>query len=79
MKDVLVLGSGCMNCKKTAQLIQETAQECGETISLTKVEDMQKIVSYGVMATPGVIIDGKIVHAGGVPSKEKVKQWFEAA
>ena len=55
MKEVLVLGSGCMNCKKTAQLVEETAKECGEPIELKKVEDMKEIVSYGILSTPGVI------------------------
>jgi hypothetical protein len=41
-----------------------------------KVEDMQKIVSYNIMATPGVVIDGQVVHAGGVPSRSKVESWF---
>jgi phage gp45-like len=45
-------------------------------IELEKVEDLPAIMSYGVMSTPGVVIDGVVVHAGGVPAKAKVEGWF---
>lgn len=76
MKHIEVLGSGCTNCKNTAHLIEEVAKSAGIEIDLQKVEDMQAIVKAGIMRTPGVIIDGKIVHSGGVPSREKVQEWF---
>jgi predicted thioredoxin/glutaredoxin len=47
-----------------------------EAIAMEKIEDMQKIVSYSVMSTPAVVIDGKVVHAGGIPSRSKVESWF---
>jgi small redox-active disulfide protein 2 len=74
--DVKVLGSGCANCKNTAALITQVAQDKGVQITLSKVEDMRDIMSYGILATPGVVIDGKVVHAGGVPSRDKVEIWF---
>jgi small redox-active disulfide protein 2 len=77
MKKVQVLGSGCANCKRTAQLIQMVADARGESIMLEKVEDFQQIASFGVMHTPGVVIDGTVVHAGGVPTKEKIEGWME--
>jgi predicted thioredoxin/glutaredoxin len=46
------------------------------TVALSKVEDMRDIVGYGVMSTPAVVIDGKVVHAGGVPSRAQVDQWL---
>lgn len=76
MKEVKVLGTGCANCKNTAKLVQEVAAAKGVEIALEKVEDIQKIMSYKLMSTPGVVIDGEIVHAGGVPSKAKVESWF---
>ena len=76
MKDVKVLGPGCANCKNTAALIERVAQERSIAINLVKVEDLPEIMSYGVMSTPGVVVDGKLVHAGGVPSREKVEGWF---
>ena len=74
--DIKVLGTGCANCKNTLALIAEVAQEKGVRVTLEKVEDLRQIMSYGVMSTPGVVIDGKVVHAGGVPSRDKVAQWL---
>jgi small redox-active disulfide protein 2 len=76
MKNIKVLGTGCANCKKTGKLIQEIAQTNREEIQLEKVEKIQDIASYRIMATPGVVIDGRLVHTGGVPSREKVESWF---
>lgn len=74
--DIKVLGSGCTNCKTTLALIEQVARDKGVAITLGKVEDLREIVGYGVMSTPGVVIDGKVVHAGGVPARAKVEQWF---
>jgi len=76
MKDIKVLGSGCANCKTTLKLIEEVAQARGVAINLEKVDDMAAILGYGVMSTPGVVIDGKVVHAGGVPDRKKVESWL---
>jgi len=76
MKDVKVLGTGCANCRATVQRIEEAARAKGVEIQLTKVEDMPSIVGYGVMATPGVVVDGKVVHAGGVPRPEAIETWL---
>lgn len=74
--DIKVLGSGCTNCKTTLKLIEEVAAEKNVTITLGKVEDIRAIMRYGVLSTPGVVIDGKVVHAGGVPNRNKIAQWL---
>ncbi|HJX58897.1 MAG TPA: thioredoxin family protein [Thiobacillus sp.] len=76
MKNIKVLGSGCANCRTTLKLIEEIAQARGVAINLEKVEDMAAILGYGVMSTPGVVVDGKVVHAGGVPDRKKVESWL---
>lgn len=76
MKNIKVLGSGCRNCQTTYELIRKTAEERGVTIQLEKVEDIGQIMSHGVMSTPGVVIDGKVVHAGGVPDRKQVENWL---
>ena len=76
MKSIKVLGTGCANCRNTLQIIDQVAQAKGIEIQLEKIEDLQQIMSYGVMSTPGVVIDGKVVHAGGVPARAKVEGWF---
>jgi small redox-active disulfide protein 2 len=75
MKNVKVLGSGCRNCEVTAKAIVQAAKEAGVQIELEKVTDLAQILSFGVMSTPGVVIDGKLVHAGGVPGPDQVRAW----
>lgn len=77
MKDIKVLGTGCANCKRTVALLEAVARERGVQIAVEKVEDIKDIMRYGVMSTPGVVIDGEVVHAGGVPSRQKVEGWLQ--
>ena len=74
--DIKVLGNGCANCKTTIALIDQVAKAKGVTVKLEKVEELRDIMGYGVMSTPGVVISGKVVHAGGVPSRDKIEQWL---
>lgn len=76
--DIKVLGTGCANCKNTIALIEQVAQAKGVPVTLSKVEELRDIMGYGVMSTPGVVIDGKVVHAGGVPTRDKVERWLSA-
>ena len=74
--DIKVLGTGCANCRNTIALIEQVAREKGVAVTLGKVEEAREIAAYGVMATPSVVIDGRVVHAGGVPGEDKVRGWF---
>lgn len=76
MKNIKVLGSGCANCKTTLARIEKVAREKGVAVTLEKVEDFAQIASYGVMSTPGVVIDGKVVHAGGIPEQKQIESWL---
>ncbi len=76
MKDIKVLGSGCANCEITAKLIQQVADGKGISITLEKVADIGSILAYGVMSTPGVVIDGQVVHSGGIPDKHTIAAWL---
>lgn len=76
MKNIKVLGTGCANCKTTLKLIEEAAAAKGLAVQLEKVEELKDIMGYGVMSTPGVVIDGKVVHAGGIPSRDKIDAWL---
>lgn len=73
---IKVLGTGCANCKTTFKLIEDAAREKGVAVEMEKVEDLPTIMGYGVMSTPGVVVDGKVVHAGGIPSKASVEGWL---
>ena len=76
MRNIKVLGTGCANCKTTYKLIEEAAAAQGVAVQIEKVDDLQAIMGYGVMSTPGVVIDGKVVHAGGIPAKDKIAGWL---
>lgn len=76
MKNIKVLGTGCANCRNTIALVEAVAKEKGVEVTLEKVEDLGAIMGYGVMSTPGVVVDGTVVHAGGVPSRSKVEGWL---
>ncbi|HYD51375.1 MAG TPA: thioredoxin family protein [Gemmatimonadaceae bacterium] len=76
MKTIKVLGSGCKNCVATAHLIEESARDLDVPVQVEKVTEIADIMGYGVMRTPGVVVDGVVVHAGGVPRPEQVKQWL---
>ncbi len=77
MKHFKVLGSGCKNCENTASMIEKKAAELGIEAKVEKVTDMATIMGYGVMSTPGVVVDEKLVHAGGVPSIDAIADWLK--
>ena len=79
MKNIKVLGSGCRNCEITAKLIAQAAKEAGVDIELEKVTDIADIMAFGVMSTPGVVVDGKVVHSGGLPGPDVVRSWVSAS
>lgn len=74
---IKVLGTGCANCKNTYQQIEKVCQKLGVNVELQKVEDIAEIAKYGVMTTPSVVINEKIVHSGGVPTAKMVEAWFK--
>ena len=73
---IKVLGTGCANCKTTFKLIEEVAKEKGIVVEMAKVEDLPSIMGYGILSTPGVVVDGKVVHAGSIPTKAAVESWL---
>lgn len=76
MKDIKVLGTGCSNCRTTISLIRDRAAALGAEIHLEKVESLPDIMRYGIMSTPGVVVDGVVVHAGGVPKGAAIDGWL---
>jgi small redox-active disulfide protein 2 len=78
MKTVKILGSGCKRCVAAADMAKAEAKKLGVEIDLEKVTDFGEIASYGIAATPGVVIDGKVVHAGGLPKPEALAKWLAA-
>lgn len=76
MTAVKVLGIGCATCRRTQALVEEVARAVGVPITVEKVEDPQQFVAYGIMRTPAVVVDGRLVHAGGMPARDAVEGWF---
>ena len=73
---IKVLGPGCASCKKTEKIVREAVAESGVEAIVEKVSDFQEIVSYGVLTTPGVVVDGVLKISGQVPSKKDVLSWL---
>ncbi|WP_431858655.1 thioredoxin family protein [Azospirillum sp.] len=78
MKNVKVLGPGCKRCQTTAQMVQAEADRLGVAVCIDKVTDYATIAGYGIAATPGVVVDGKVVHSGGLPRTEDIARWLAA-
>ena len=76
---IKVLGSGCPNCKRVEAIARDVLKELGVEASVVKVTDYRAIMSYGIMATPGLVIDEKVVSAGRIPSKAEVTSWVTTA
>lgn len=75
---IRVLGPGCMNCKTLERRTREALEQMNLQANVEKIEDLDRIVSYGIMRTPGLVIDEKVVWQGGVPSVEKIKEFISA-
>ena len=72
MKQVKVLGTGCRKCQKLAELVTTVASDHQFDINLEKVTEIDKITDFGIVATPALVVEGKIVFAGKVPSKDEI-------
>ena len=78
MKDVKVYGPGCKRCDATATMVNEAAAKLGVEVTVEKVTDYARIAMAGVVSTPGISIDGKLVHSGGLPDAAALERWLTA-
>ncbi len=72
MLSIKVLGSGCANCHKVEELAKQAVKQLGVQATVEMVTDMQTIMNYGVMGTPGLVINEKVVSAGRVPALSQI-------
>jgi small redox-active disulfide protein 2 len=70
--EIKILGTGCPKCKKLEKLVIDTVAENNIEANISKEEDIMKIMEYGVLNTPGIVIDGKVVMSGRLPSKSEI-------
>ncbi len=73
MKKIQILGTGCPKCKKLTENAEAAAKELGVECEIEKVTDINEIVTFGVMMTPALVIDGEVKTVGKVPSAEEIK------
>ncbi len=78
MKNVKVYGPGCKRCEATEKMVKDAATKLNIEVTVEKVTDPREIAMAGVMSTPGVSVDGKLVHAGGLPDQAKLDGWLSA-
>jgi len=79
MLNVIVLGSGCPNCHKLEQLCYDVVAENNLDMNLEKVTDINKFADYGILLTPGLVINGKVMSSGKIPTKSTLTHWLMEA
>jgi small redox-active disulfide protein 2 len=72
--EIKVLGTGCPKCKALAKAVEEVVSETGIDTTIDKVEDINDIMQYGVMVTPALVVDGKVVASGKIPKKDELEK-----
>ncbi len=77
MREVKVLGPGCKRCDTTIDMVKAEAARLGVDVNVEKITDYAQIAGHGVVSTPGIVIDGKLVHAGGLPKTEDLAKWLQ--
>ena len=76
MVEIKVLGPGCANCKRLEQITRKVVGNLAVDANIKKVTDYQEIVKLGVMTTPGLIVNDKVVSSGRIPSETEVTDWI---
>ena len=75
--DIKILGPGCRRCKTLAKDVEDVVNGIDLDIRVEKVEKMEEILKYNILRTPGLVIDGKLISSGRVPSKSEIKKWIQ--
>ncbi len=78
MRDIKFLGPGCKRCDTTVDMVKAEATRLDVDVQVEKVTDYAQIAGYGVASTPGIVIDGKLVHAGGLPKTQDLAKWLQS-
>jgi small redox-active disulfide protein 2 len=76
MLNIKILGSGCSNCKNLEKLCREVVTENNLEADIEKVTDIKEIVSYGILSTPGLVVNGKVLSSGKLPTKSTLQHWL---
>ena len=76
---IKILGSGCANCEKVESLARQAVEELAVQADFEKVKDIEKILDYGIVRTPGLVINEQVMVAGKIPSLDQIKTWIQEA
>ena len=76
MRTIEVLGSGCANCVRLERVAREAVEMAGVEAEVVKITDYGQIAAYGIMSTPGLVIDGRVVSAGRIPNAADIARWL---
>lgn len=78
MVQVKILGPGCANCRKLEAVTREAARTAGVDAEFIKVTDVNAIMAYDILSTPGLVIDEKLMSSGRIPAPAEIQQWFRS-
>ena len=76
MLDIKVLGPGCSNCIKLENLVKEVVAENNLSANIEKITDRNRFLDYGIMLTPGLVVNGKVLSSGKIPTKSTLEHWL---
>ncbi len=76
MMNIKILGSGCANCVRLENLCREVVTQNNISAEIEKVTDYKDIMSFGIMSTPGLVVNGKVLSSGKVPTKSTLEHWL---
>jgi small redox-active disulfide protein 2 len=75
--EIKVLGTGCAKCKKLEEMVREVVGELGVDADIVKISDLNEILEYDIMMTPGLVVNGEVVCSGRIPKKEEIRKWLQ--
>jgi small redox-active disulfide protein 2 len=76
MLNIKILGSGCANCKRLEQIVRKVTENNALDAEIEKVTDFQEITKYPILSTPGLVVDGKVLSSGRIPSEAEITGWL---
>mgnify|MGYP001186192764 CR=1 FL=1 len=79
MLKIKILGSGCANCKRLEAITRQVVEKLGLEAEFEKVTDYQEIMKYPILATPGLVINEKVVSSGRIPALAEIEGWLKQA
>lgn len=74
---IQVLGTGCPKCEKLAEIVEGVAKDAGVKAEVIKVTDITEIMSFGVMMTPALVVNGEVKSTGRLPRPDEIKEWLQ--